>query len=291
MMSVAISACVPLNLNFLRRLERPRDRQRANASMVRSRTRTAHATGLSRAPWHCGQGRSSSSSSQPVARSSASSFSAAEALSSSRTRLPFHTTPKPRHSGHQPCGELYENKRGSSSSKASPHSGQLISVLSVTDFPLASTKRAVPLPISSARLTISRGSSLANSIFRPRFFVTRSRTPWRRSSPAVFFLPPTSPTTTSTVCSRKRSSFWKPCALLNSPSTHNSSNPCLTAHAATSVWKPFRALMSGASTRTRPFFAASSTCLTMAATLCFSTGTLQCGQYCVPSFAQSKRRK
>ena len=102
MMSVAMSACVPLNLNFSAALSAPVTGSPAKASMVRSRTRTAHATGLSRAPWHCGHGRSSSSSSHPVARSSASSFSAAEALSSVAHEAAFQTTPKPRHSGHHP---------------------------------------------------------------------------------------------------------------------------------------------------------------------------------------------
>src|SRR5690348_17916466 len=38
-------------------------------------------------------------------------------------------SPNPPHSSHMPCGELNENKRGSSSSNARPQFGQLISVL------------------------------------------------------------------------------------------------------------------------------------------------------------------
>ena len=82
---------------------------------------------------------------------------------------------------HAPCGELNENKRGSSSSKARPQPGQLISVLMTVSRFFESSRCAVPRPISSARCVRLRA-------FKIRFASI-------------------TPTTTSMVCSLKRSSF------------------------------------------------------------------------------------
>src|SRR5207302_9968163 len=111
-------------------------------------------------------------------RSSCNSASSTVSLSASYVGA-SHTSPKPRHCSHQPCGELNENKRGSSSSNDWPQPGQLISVLKIVKRFFASSSFAVPRPISSART----------------------------SSSSSFFPAPVSPTSTSIECSLKRSSF------------------------------------------------------------------------------------
>ena len=128
-------------------------------------------------------GLASPSSTDSNCRSASISFSSIDSPSplSFCCNVSFQISPKPPHSSHQPWGELNENSRGSSSSKARPQPGQLISVLMTVRRFFASSRCAVPRPISSARWT------------RLRAFKMR--------------LASITPTTTSIVCSLKRSSF------------------------------------------------------------------------------------
>ena len=237
-------------------------------SRARLRTRTAHACGFSRSPLHDGHGTASPSSSSSPWRSMSSSCSSA--VSRREFTVCFHTSPKPRHSVHQPCGELNENSRGSSSSNDRPQSGHARSVLRIVPRLFSSSTRMVPRPIFSALFTSS--ASL------------RLRGP--RVSAGV-----RSPTSTSMVCSRKRSSARNSSTRTRIPSTSSVSKPWRLAHFAMSVWKPLRAFTSVANTRTRPRFASTSTLRVTAAAVCDSTAQLQSGQCCTPSFEKSRRKK
>ena len=227
--------------------------------------RTWVAVSLRRVPLQIGQGRGSSSSSPSWRRSSSSSASRALSKSSSLEPRPRQTSPKPRQCWHQPCGELKEKSRGSRGSKARWHEGQFISVLSVVDLPLASSRRAVPLP-------------------RRRALRTRSSAFFRSGESS-------SPTMASMVCSLKRSSFWKASTATRSPSTMRVSMPWRAAARATSVWKPLRPLTRFARILTGPLAARALTSSAMAVGVRLATGTSQSGQNWVPSLEKRSRRK
>ena len=187
--------------------------------MLSPAMRTEQATGFNLSPRQTGQGRVS-----PSSRFS-KDFSAARSASSWESKslaegISVQTSPKPRQCSHQPCGELKEKRRGSSSSNEMPQSGQFISELrmrnssgeawssffeplDLDDFPCGTLSLegavvmirafAVPLPVSSACLA-------------------RSRTPVPDPFPIV-------PIRTSMVCSLKRSRGWKSSTRTISPST------------------------------------------------------------------------
>ena len=148
-----------------------------------------------REPWQLGHWCVSSSSIHSNSRSAASSFSKTESPFSSRPvcNEGFQISPKPPHSSQAPCGELNENNRGSSSSKARPQPGQLISELMTVRRFFESSRCAVPRPIPRARWVRLRA-------FKIRFASMM-------------------PTTTSIVCSLNRSSFRKCETGTRAPST------------------------------------------------------------------------
>ena len=152
--SPAIVFCVPRNRSFPVSF-RPSLAERAVKSLIAHPcTRTWRATAFRREPRQLGHSRASSSSIHSDSRSAANSVSRTESPSALAPvcKSRFQISPNPPHSSHAPCGELKENKRGSSSSNARPHPGQLISVLMTVSLRLlASSRRAVPRPISSAR--------------------------------------------------------------------------------------------------------------------------------------------
>src|ERR1700676_4533160 len=84
--------------------------------------------GLRRVPRHSERCSTLSASTESLRRSainSAASFDSAFSSSVVNGRM----YPKPLQMEHQPCGELKENRRGSSSSNESPQCGQVISLL------------------------------------------------------------------------------------------------------------------------------------------------------------------
>src|ERR1700761_9323570 len=115
----------------------------ASDATDRSRNRTLSATGFSRCPVHAPHATGSCSyhsfhhTSSPVCSSS----------------NPVISTPVPKQLSHQPCLELKEKSRGSSSAKLWPHEGQARLVENTTtfsDFGLSTWTS--PLPKSSARV-------------------------------------------------------------------------------------------------------------------------------------------
>src|SRR6185503_7090224 len=114
--------------------------------MLRSRKRTLIATGLSRCP---------SQAVQAVGSCSYHSFhhTSSPVCSSSK---PVISTPVPKQPSHQPCFELNEKRRGSSSEKLRPHEGQARFVENtVTLSALGPSTCTMPLPKSSARTSAS----------------------------------------------------------------------------------------------------------------------------------------
>src|SRR6185503_17864259 len=110
--------------------------------MLRSRKRTLIATGLSRCP---------SQAVQAVGSCSYHSFhhTSSPVCSSSK---PVISTPVPKQLSHQPCFELNEKRRGSSSEKLRPHEGQARLVENtVTLLELGPSTWTSPLPKSRAR--------------------------------------------------------------------------------------------------------------------------------------------
>src|ERR1700674_1765945 len=106
---------------------------------------TARASGFRRLPPHSGQGWSTSSHS--IQESSTwSSVPVRERSASQPTS--FSSSPVPTQALHQPCRELYENRRGSSSAKPRPQDGQARLVENDCGF-FARTCTA-PFPSSSA---------------------------------------------------------------------------------------------------------------------------------------------
>src|ERR1700677_572375 len=123
------------------------------SSIVEPCRRTLRAIGFKRAPLQSGHSTACPSSSDSCCFSSFNSDSSIDSPSSSSGTS--HTSPKPRQPLHHPCGELNENKRGSSSSNDVPQPGQLISVLKIVELFSESIIRADPCPTSSARTTRS----------------------------------------------------------------------------------------------------------------------------------------
>ena len=191
--------------------------------MLSPSIRTEQATGLSRSPWQTGQGRVSPSSRLSKERSAARSASSWESKSFAEGTS-VQTSPKPRQCSHQPWGELNEKRRGSSSSKARPQSVQFISELRMrnsgtVDFFLP----LVALPPLGDFVSFGAGEAVAGRAFAVPLPISRARLV-RSSSPFLASLSIV-PTSTSMVCSLKRSSGWNPSTSVSSPSTSRVVNP------------------------------------------------------------------
>ena len=137
----------------------------ARSAMLRSRKRTCRAIGLRRCPWQVSHAWASSSS---------HSFQAASSPLCSSSK-PSRARPVPKQSSHQPCLELNENSRGSSSAKLVPQEGQarlMLNTCTLGFFAVESRSSTCtrPLPRSSALMTL-RSSVLF--ISRALSFCTR----------------------------------------------------------------------------------------------------------------------
>src|SRR5687767_934547 len=105
--------------------------------MERSRKRTFSATGFNLSPSQVLQG----SASRPVQSIQAVSCSACSAS------VVATSTPVPKQLSHQPCFELKENSRGSSSPKLVPQEGHARLVENITGLPFPFSGNTVSRPL------------------------------------------------------------------------------------------------------------------------------------------------
>src|ERR1700722_14113362 len=174
----------------------------ASAAIERSRYRTLSAIGFKRAP------------AQSVQAGGSPSYHSFHQTSSpvSSSLNPLIASPVPKQLAHQPCLELKENRRGSSSANPLPQEGQARRVENTSTRALLEPRTcSTPLPKSSARCNAAC------------------------SSVSVWALTAMCATGSAMVCSRKRDRRGQPAVATFAPSTRSVLNPFFAAHLARSV--------------------------------------------------------
>src|SRR2546429_3010873 len=182
---------------------------RARSAIDRSRKRTASASGLSRRPSHA---------EQAWASSSYHSFHQISSPLCSASK-PRSFKPVPKHVSHQPCFELNENRRGSSSAKLRLHTGHARLVENVD--------RAAP---GKSSLTLLFGCTCTTPLPNSSARESASRNALSASGPTTRLA-----TGSSIECSLKRSSRGQRAVGSIAPSTESSAKPLRAAHFARSV--------------------------------------------------------
>src|ERR1700733_2108984 len=200
--SRAIAASRVFNLSCAKNLRTSSIGSRASSAIERSRKSTLSATGFKRAP------------AQAAHRGGAPSYHSFHQISSPvcSAPKPLISTPVPKQLSHQPCLELKEKRRGSSSAKPLPQEGHARRVENTsTRVPFAPSTCTTPLPKSSVRSSAACNSESFDEL--TSMFATGS----------------------SIVCSRKRDRRGQAAVATYAPSTRKVLKPFLADHLARSV--------------------------------------------------------